>query len=65
MEAVVVINIEDPVKGSIHQVTVEQAGSRRLVRIDGVHEFTKCAIALYESFGDHFAGLEDINEYLS
>ena len=69
MDAIAIINIEDKVLGSIHQVTVELQGTRKLVRINGTclaydHEFTKCAIALTESFDDHFAGVTDLDEYL-
>lgn len=69
MDAIVVMAIEDTVIGSIHQVTVEQVGSRKHVRINGTvlpydHEFTKCAIALTESWSDHFEGLTELDEYV-
>jgi hypothetical protein len=70
MDVIAIINQEDPVLGSLHQVTVEMSGTRKHVRLDGYilpydHEFTKCAIALTESFNDHFAGLEDLDTYLT
>ena len=71
MDAIAIINIEDSVTGAIHQVTVEQAATTRMmVRINGTvlpydHEFVKCAIRLSQSFTDHFAGLEDLDEYLT
>lgn len=63
-------NIEDQVTGALHQVTVCTVGTRKHVRINGTilpydHEFVKCAIALTESFNDHFAGLEDYDEYIT
>lgn len=69
MDVIAIINIEDSVLGGIHQVTVEPSGTRKHVRLNGTvlpydHEFTKCAIALTESYTDHFAGLEDLDEYV-
>jgi len=69
MDVIAIINIEDSVLGGIHQVTVESSGTRKHVRLNGTvlpydHEFTKCAIALTESYNDHFAGLEDLDEYV-
>lgn len=72
MDAIAVIAMEDTVIGSIHQITVEMSGSRKHVRINGTvlpydHEFTKCVIALTESWSDHFEGLMDcsLDDYIN
>ena len=59
-----ILNLEDSVIGSMHQVTIEEDSTQMTVRVDGnllppSHPFYKDVIRLYLSWSDHFEGITD------
>lgn len=62
-----ILNLEDSVIGSMHQVTIEASanpvnGDDLTISIDGSqlhssHEFHQQVCSMLESFNDHFAGI--------
>lgn len=74
MDAIVIVNIEDQITGAIHQVTLEESVKDGLhtytTRLNGTlipmkHEFHLRMIQIAMSFNDNFAGVEDLDEYLT
>lgn len=64
-----ILNIEDRVIGSMHQITVEHDISVPLpmIRVDGTllpanHEFHKQVVAMLASWSDHFEGITGKDE---
>ena len=67
MEIKALINIEDPVLGSMHQITLEAGGDMRL---DGTtlppgFETRKAVMLLLAAFNDDFAGMSGKDGYLA
>ena len=67
MEIKALINIEDPVIGSMHQITVENGGT---IRLDGTtippgYETRKAVMLLLAAFVDDFAGITGKDVHLA
>ncbi len=69
MKIVAIINIEDSVIGSMHQVVVEQSDSPWYIRVDGhllnpMHPFCNAVFKLLLEWEDNFVGVTDKEEMM-
>jgi len=69
MNVKMIIDLEDSVIGSMHQIVVEDSDSAECIQVDGStlpqdHPFNKEVFAFLLAWEDHFEGIVDKQEYL-